>query len=675
MVKTLLVIEDSRTMQKVFEFTFKHSDFELQFASNGKDGLKSALAAKPSVIVVDISLPDINGLQLIKQLRENPATKTIPIIALSGNAGETNQTEAEAHGAWGFIRKPFDSQTMQDLAVSASRSKVTENKDALELDDMGIDLTQDKVEPQKPAAVSTQKFPAAPAAAPASFQAAKPADKKAEALIEDVDKAFKLDMPSPFKAAERKPAADPFAIPEPKPKPAEEEPVAEIALEEIEEDVPEITPEPVEDSVSMSEADAGDEIVLQSEEMESFEDAAKKKTEAALESDLLTFDEDDKTVVQPLPVDEAAKRKTIDDFMDAFIDTAPPAEDEAVPSLSAVEKEVSFGFEDMPSEGDMSLPAEEPSSTRKSDQIESLLVLADDDQPLEEQLNEELPAEESAPILREDKPEYQTQIDIDFDAISENEKPIKEAVEVERYEEAESVHLDEFEVKEEREAVNVNESVLEMSDIEASAGPLEVEEVRTVKEITDEPPIEILGEAIDFDQKEMAAVDIDSAPIEEFVEAEAAAETVPEAEAELLETEEEAETKPEADFGDDVFKSEDSQTVQSEPAFLKEAEILDEQEETPGAYVTDFSDDAIIAAPVKEAHLIAEAKKSPALAKKAAAAPAPQINEEKVNEMVLAALKKMTQAQIEAIVWEVVPHLAEIMIKKELKNIAAERNL
>ncbi|NWF97949.1 MAG: response regulator [Nitrospirae bacterium] len=81
--KKILIVDDSHENLEVFSTLMKHAGFNPIKASNGKEGIKLAKEEKPHLILMDIQMPVMNGLEAVKILKEEPSTKHIPSIALT----------------------------------------------------------------------------------------------------------------------------------------------------------------------------------------------------------------------------------------------------------------------------------------------------------------------------------------------------------------------------------------------------------------------------------------------------------------------------------------------------------------------------------------------------------------------------------------------------------------
>src|SRR5689334_2837984 len=104
--RLILVVEDYPDAREMYEQMFSFAGHRVVTASNGEEALDRASNERPDVIVMDIGLPKVNGLTVIRILRSRPETKTTPIIALSATIGEHMRKAALDAGADVFCAKP-----------------------------------------------------------------------------------------------------------------------------------------------------------------------------------------------------------------------------------------------------------------------------------------------------------------------------------------------------------------------------------------------------------------------------------------------------------------------------------------------------------------------------------------------------------------------------------------
>jgi CheY-like chemotaxis protein len=106
-LQKILIADDEVFMLRLLEMTLKKGGYEVISCHDGNEALAAALAAPPNLIVLDVLMPGLDGLGALKQLKENPATKKIPVIVLSGKGHALTRVEAERAGAVLFLSKPF----------------------------------------------------------------------------------------------------------------------------------------------------------------------------------------------------------------------------------------------------------------------------------------------------------------------------------------------------------------------------------------------------------------------------------------------------------------------------------------------------------------------------------------------------------------------------------------
>jgi two-component system alkaline phosphatase synthesis response regulator PhoP len=105
--KKILVADDEVYMLRLLEMTFKKGGYEVISCRDGKEALALAASALPQLIVLDVMMPGLDGLGALRQLKENPATREIPVVVLSAKGHALTKVEAEASGAVMFLAKPF----------------------------------------------------------------------------------------------------------------------------------------------------------------------------------------------------------------------------------------------------------------------------------------------------------------------------------------------------------------------------------------------------------------------------------------------------------------------------------------------------------------------------------------------------------------------------------------
>lgn len=101
----ILIIEDDTLVSRLYQTAFSFEGFEVEMANNGEDGLQKAKTCKPTIILLDIMMPKMNGLQVLDKLKQDPEMKNTPVIILTNLSGTQDATTALAKGAVKYIVK------------------------------------------------------------------------------------------------------------------------------------------------------------------------------------------------------------------------------------------------------------------------------------------------------------------------------------------------------------------------------------------------------------------------------------------------------------------------------------------------------------------------------------------------------------------------------------------
>ncbi len=110
-MKKILVVEDNDTNLYLARFILEKSGYVVIEARNGMMAIEVAVEQRPDLIIMDIQLPDINGLEATQRIRASAADGTIPIVALTSYAMVGDKEKALAAGCTGYIEKPINPET------------------------------------------------------------------------------------------------------------------------------------------------------------------------------------------------------------------------------------------------------------------------------------------------------------------------------------------------------------------------------------------------------------------------------------------------------------------------------------------------------------------------------------------------------------------------------------
>ena len=115
MSKKIMTVDDSASVRQMVSFTLKGAGYEVVEAEHGKDALAKLNGSVVHMVITDLNMPTMNGIELIKELRAQPAFKFIPIVFLTTESQDAKKQEGKAAGATGWIVKPFKPEQL--LAV------------------------------------------------------------------------------------------------------------------------------------------------------------------------------------------------------------------------------------------------------------------------------------------------------------------------------------------------------------------------------------------------------------------------------------------------------------------------------------------------------------------------------------------------------------------------------
>jgi len=116
----ILIVDDSLFQRRVVSAPLKAQGFEIFEAVNGKEGLEKILEVKPDLILLDILMPEKNGIEVLKELKK--AQNTIPVIMLTSDVQESTRDECLSLGAQAFVNKPVKAEELLPIITSLLQS-------------------------------------------------------------------------------------------------------------------------------------------------------------------------------------------------------------------------------------------------------------------------------------------------------------------------------------------------------------------------------------------------------------------------------------------------------------------------------------------------------------------------------------------------------------------------
>jgi DNA-binding response OmpR family regulator len=120
----ILVADDDPVIVRLLQVNFRLEGYEVDTAAHGEEAVTKASDLKPALILLDVMMPGLDGWEVCRRLKEDPATKDIPIIFLSARAQEEDRRRGIELGVLDYVTKPFDPGelvALVDRALSRTR--------------------------------------------------------------------------------------------------------------------------------------------------------------------------------------------------------------------------------------------------------------------------------------------------------------------------------------------------------------------------------------------------------------------------------------------------------------------------------------------------------------------------------------------------------------------------
>ncbi|HEY2795263.1 MAG TPA: response regulator [Micromonosporaceae bacterium] len=139
---SIVIVDDEPQILRALRINLQARGYEVHTAADGAEALQAAAAAHPDLIVLDLGLPDIDGIEVIHKLR---AWTPVPIIVLSGRAGSRDKVDALDAGADDYITKPFGLDELLARIRAVTRRRVTPGLTTARIGNYEIDLADHRV--------------------------------------------------------------------------------------------------------------------------------------------------------------------------------------------------------------------------------------------------------------------------------------------------------------------------------------------------------------------------------------------------------------------------------------------------------------------------------------------------------------------------------------------------
>src|SRR5258706_8703560 len=122
-----MVIEDEKEIRDLVRYNLERAGFRVALAEDGDSGLERLFASRPDALVLDLMLPVRNGLEVLREVRDEPSTRDLPVLVLTARGTEMDKLLGFEHGADDYLTKPFSPRELvarlQALLRRAGRSR------------------------------------------------------------------------------------------------------------------------------------------------------------------------------------------------------------------------------------------------------------------------------------------------------------------------------------------------------------------------------------------------------------------------------------------------------------------------------------------------------------------------------------------------------------------------
>jgi two-component system phosphate regulon response regulator PhoB len=143
----ILIVEDEVSLAEVLSYNLQNEGCRTLIASTGTEGVRLARKKSPDAIILDVMLPEIDGLEVCRQLRQDSGTKELPVLMLTARSEEADELAGFLHGADDYVTKPFKFKLLfERIKALLRRSKTKDDQTGiLHLHDIQLDETRHQV--------------------------------------------------------------------------------------------------------------------------------------------------------------------------------------------------------------------------------------------------------------------------------------------------------------------------------------------------------------------------------------------------------------------------------------------------------------------------------------------------------------------------------------------------
>ncbi|HEY6866625.1 MAG TPA: response regulator transcription factor [Candidatus Eisenbacteria bacterium] len=136
----VMVIEDEKEIRDLVRYNLERAGYRVSTASDGEAGLRDLFASRPDALVLDLMLPGRSGLEVLRELRDEPLTRDLPVVVLTARGAEMDKLLGFEHGADDYLTKPFSPRELiARLKALLRRSRPERGTAAIEVGGLRVD--------------------------------------------------------------------------------------------------------------------------------------------------------------------------------------------------------------------------------------------------------------------------------------------------------------------------------------------------------------------------------------------------------------------------------------------------------------------------------------------------------------------------------------------------------
>jgi two-component system phosphate regulon response regulator PhoB len=140
----ILIVEDDRSLAEVLEYNLRQDGYQTSVANDGQDGLRQARLKSPDLVLLDLMLPMVDGLEVCRRLRADPVTRNMLVLMLTAKAEETDEVVGFSVGTDDYVAKPFSVKVLLERIRALLRRREGGDEQAGVLVSQGVMIDRER---------------------------------------------------------------------------------------------------------------------------------------------------------------------------------------------------------------------------------------------------------------------------------------------------------------------------------------------------------------------------------------------------------------------------------------------------------------------------------------------------------------------------------------------------